>query len=195
MIIRVSKTSAWLLASGKTETDVHSDATGTGHRSDATLKTARHLPDMPGAAVVHQLRVGMDKITVRRTVGSAQLMGMRASYHQPFKVYLRPRHHPTGPRTVQCFSHPVFLRGSVVLRNVGTSYLPGYTTSAATQLSKYINVLNSFSGLVLKTMRWSVYFRQSQEDRLLPSAFVIIQMLQQGFKLRTALTVDESIRY
>jgi len=74
--------------------------------------------------LVHQL--DMDKITVRRTIGSAPLMGMRASHHQAFKkVYLRPRYHPTGPRTVQCFSHPVFLRGSIVLHNVGTSVPPG----------------------------------------------------------------------
>jgi hypothetical protein len=38
MIIRVSNTSACMaLCIRKTETDMHSDATGTGHPSDATL--------------------------------------------------------------------------------------------------------------------------------------------------------------
>jgi hypothetical protein len=87
--------------------------------------------------LVHQL--GMDKNNCTTDCWISAIDGHACKSSPKFRGLLRPRYH-AGPRTVQCFSHPIFLRGSVVLsmHNVGTSVLPGYTTSAIFGVVSYL---------------------------------------------------------
>jgi len=82
--------------------------------------------DEPPQLVLSSVRHGQNYCTTDCWINAID--GHVCKSSPSFQGLLRPRYHPTGPRTVQFSFIPDFY--VVVLHNVGTSVLPGYPAFA-----------------------------------------------------------------